>query len=128
MLGKNALIYQMLHPCPPPPRFEDRMDFRFQSEPSLVFRRMALDKSEGVVKHRDFPCGVLHRQRQPDKVEDQGSGYLTLNHFTTELRSTIHRFGHLPVSQTEAAVPILNDQYVIERKLEQGGFSTTFLA
>lgn len=32
------------------------------------------------------------------------------------------------VLQTEAALPILKERYVIERKLEQGGFSTTFLA
>jgi Flp pilus assembly pilin Flp len=33
------------------PRFGDRMGFPLQSEPSLVLRRMTLDKREGIVKH-----------------------------------------------------------------------------
>jgi serine/threonine protein kinase len=32
------------------------------------------------------------------------------------------------ISRTEATLPTLKDRYVIERKLGQGGFSTTFLA
>jgi hypothetical protein len=42
--------------------------------------RVALDKSEGVVKGKLLPSVFLAPLVSPEKVEDQGSGNLTLNH------------------------------------------------
>jgi hypothetical protein len=36
---------------------------------------------------------VSEHRSVPEKVEDQDSGNLTLNHFAVDLRSTNHRFG-----------------------------------
>ena len=55
--------------------------------------RVALDKSEGVVEDTRLQSGVGASQRVPEKVEDQDSGNLTLNHSAVDLRSTNHRFG-----------------------------------
>ena len=54
---------------------------------------MPLDKREGSVKGKVILCGVGAPLRLPEKVEDQGSGNLTLNHLPVEDRSTNHRFG-----------------------------------
>jgi hypothetical protein len=50
--------------------------------------RVALDKSEGVVKGKLLPSVFLAPLVSPEKVEDQGSGNLTLNH----LRRVAHPF------------------------------------
>ena len=55
--------------------------------------RVALDKREGSVKGKIVLCSAGAPLRLPEKVEDQGSGNLTLNHFPAERRSTTHRFG-----------------------------------
>jgi len=47
--------------------------------------RLALDKSEGVVKDTRMQSGVGASQRVPEKVEDQDSGNLTLNHSAVDL-------------------------------------------
>jgi hypothetical protein len=54
---------------------------------------VALDKREGSVKGKVILCGAGAPLRLPEKVEDQGSGNLTLNHLPVEDRSTNHRFG-----------------------------------
>src|SRR6266478_8450086 len=56
-------------------------------------RRVALDKREGSVKGKVVLCSAGAPLRLPEKVEDQGSGNLTLNHLSVEDRSTNHRFG-----------------------------------
>ena len=55
--------------------------------------RVPLDKREGSVKGKVILCSAEAPLRLPEKVEDQGSGNLTLNHFSVEDRSTNHRFG-----------------------------------
>jgi hypothetical protein len=52
-----------------------------------------LDKREGSVKGKVVLYGAGAPLRLPEKVEDQGSGNLTLNHLPVEDRSTNHRFG-----------------------------------
>ncbi len=42
--------------------------------------RVPLDKSEGAVKDKILLGGALSTAFLPEKVEDQGSGNLTLNH------------------------------------------------
>jgi hypothetical protein len=54
---------------------------------------VALDKREGSVKGKLILCSAGAPLALPEKVEDQGSGNLTLNHFPVEDRSTNHRFG-----------------------------------
>src|ERR1700694_16543 len=44
-------------------------------------RRVALDKREGSVKDKVILCSAGAPLALPEKVEDQGSGNLTLNHF-----------------------------------------------
>jgi len=58
-----------------------------------LFGRVALDKREGSVKGKVVRCSAGAPLRLPEKVEDQGSGNLTLNHLPVEDRSTNHRFG-----------------------------------
>jgi hypothetical protein len=53
--------------------------------PPSEARRVALDKSEGVVKDTRMQSGVGASQRVPEKVEDQDSGNLTLNHSAVDL-------------------------------------------
>jgi len=48
---------------------------------------------EGSVKGKVILCSAGAPLRLPEKVEDQGSGNLTLNHLSVEDRSTNHRFG-----------------------------------
>ncbi len=57
-----------------------------------------IDKNEGGVKDELVPAVFLAPFFSPEKVEDQDSGNLTLNHsagaiFPPEDRSTTHRFG-----------------------------------
>ncbi len=47
---------------------------------SRAFCRVPLDKREGSVKGKVILCGAGAPLRLPEKVEDQGSGNLTLNH------------------------------------------------
>ena len=54
---------------------------------------MPLDKREGSVKGEIVLCSTGAPLALPEKVEDQGSGNLTLNHLPVEDRSTNHRFG-----------------------------------
>jgi len=53
-----------------------------------------LDKSEGFVKGTLFLSGAVSTAALPEKVEGQGAGISRVNHFSVELRSTNHRFGH----------------------------------
>src|SRR5258708_40005134 len=55
--------------------------------------RVPLDKREGSVKGKVVLCSAEAPLALPEKVEDQGSGNLTLNHLSVEDRSTNHRFG-----------------------------------
>ena len=58
-----------------------------------AFREGALDKREGSVKSIVILCSAGAPLRLPEKVEDQGSGNLTLNHFPVEDRSIDKGFG-----------------------------------
>jgi len=49
---------------------------------------MRLDKSEGAVKDKDILGSAEHRFAR--EVEDQGSGNLTLNHFSGGTKSFHH--------------------------------------
>ena len=46
---------------------------------------MPLDKNEGGVKGKLLPAAFLAPLFLPERVEDQGSGNLTLNHYAVEL-------------------------------------------